>query len=205
MKRSDNEPSPVNTTPEHLFREKRKWQIALRRYILEQQKSLTYAPYFGLDNSLFRQWIAAQFDQDMQWENFSDTWQFDHVVPVAYFDFTNEKDLRLCWNFTNIRAAKIDKTKEGGRGIDVLGAKRFFQNLFQQTGYAICSAMVEKINRLEEAQAVENAALAGFINQHKPYLDAVNQFSPAEFERLNTGTPLQVLLSEKEFLKKFGG
>jgi hypothetical protein len=30
------------------FREKRKWQIALRRYILERNKSTYYAPFFGL-------------------------------------------------------------------------------------------------------------------------------------------------------------
>ena len=88
------------------FREKRKWQIALRRYVLEQKWSASYAPYFGIDIQRFREWIALQFEGGQSWDNFSDGWQFDHVVPVAYFDFGSEAELRLCWNFTNIRVAR---------------------------------------------------------------------------------------------------
>ena len=53
------------------FREKRKWQIALRRYVIEQNRSSFYAPYFGLDIKSFRDWIEVQFDRGMNWDNFS--------------------------------------------------------------------------------------------------------------------------------------
>ena len=57
------------------FREKRKWQIALRRYVLEKNKSSFYAPYFGLGIETFRKWIEVQFDSETNWENFSESWQ----------------------------------------------------------------------------------------------------------------------------------
>ena len=45
-------------TPELLAaREKRKWQIALRRYVLDGNPSTRYAPYFGLDIKTLRRFL----------------------------------------------------------------------------------------------------------------------------------------------------
>jgi hypothetical protein len=187
------------------LREKRRWQIALRRYVLEQQKCHSYAPFFGLENTLFRKWIELQFDQELNWENFSDLWQFDHIVPVAFFDFKVDADLRLCWNFINIRVDRL--TKEGtktGR-TDILAAKNYFINLFDRTGYTVCQEMVSKITRIEEEEITHATSLENFILANRDYLETVRSFSADDFERLNTGTAIQILVSEKEFLKKFGG
>src|SRR5687768_17280635 len=135
-----------------LFKEKRKWQIALRRYILDRHKSTAYAPYFGLDNLKFREWIENQFDETLTWENFSDSWQFDHIVPVAYFDFNDPEDLKLCWNFINIRVLKTVMDVQKHKRVDVVGAKIYFQTLYQETGLAICNAMLKKLKRIEESQ-----------------------------------------------------
>ena len=186
------------------FREKRKWQIALRRYVLEKNKSSYYAPYFGVDIDKFRQWIEIKFDKDLNWENFSEAWQFDHVVPIAYFDFTNEEDLRLCWNFINIQIEKLEQSKDRKIGIDVLAAKSYFENLFQKTNYSLCRKMVQKINRIEQSEVAENNKIENFILENKSYLDAVAGFSFYEFDKLNSGTKLKEILFEKEFLKKYG-
>lgn len=186
------------------FREKRKWQIALRRYVLEMHKSTAYAPYFGLDHNKFRTWIEAQFDENLSWKNFSEKWQFDHILPVAYFDFANDADLRLCWNFINIRVAKTALEAERGLKVDVLGARIYFQTLFQETKLSICGAMLEKIRSIEVAQMTATLLPTDFINQNKDYINALQCLSVEEYERLNTGTTLSSLLYEKEFLKKFG-
>ena len=73
-------------TADFNFNEKRKWQIALRRYVLEKNKSSQYARYFGLPIYMFRNWIELQFDESLNWDNFSTAWQFDHIVPIALFD-----------------------------------------------------------------------------------------------------------------------
>lgn len=187
------------------FREKRKWQIALRRYILEKQKCLSYAPYFGLDNTKFREWIELQFDIDQQWENFSSAWYLDHVVPVAYFDFTNENDLRLCWNFINIRVSRTDKSGVNSQNVNALAAKHYFETLYQKTNHPLCASMIDKIEQIEAEQTSDHKALESFLVQNKHYLAAAQHFTAEDFNRLNTGTELNVLLSEKEFLKKFSG
>ncbi len=183
------------------FREKRKWQIALRRYVLEKNKCSFYAPYFGLDIPTFRQWIELQFDSETNWENFSKAWQFDHIVPITYFNFENESDLRLCWNFTNIRVEDLDKNS-GGR-IDILASKAYFELLFQKTKYQICQKMVEKIEGIELSEIASNEKLENFIYDHKAHLETIAAFSSYDFDKLNKGIPVDKIIWEKEFLKKF--
>ena len=187
-----------------LIREKRKWQIALRRYVLEQHKSLAYAPFFALDHTRFREWIALQFDETLTWANFSSHWQFDHVLPVAYFDFSDEDDLKLCWNFTNIRVVKTDKTTDDDLHIDLLAAKEYFSSLYKHTNYPVCAGIVEKIAKIESSQKNAYNKVASFFIANQNFLLEARAFTADDFERLNTGTDLPVLLAEKEFLKKFG-
>jgi hypothetical protein len=185
------------------FREKRKWQIALRRYVLDKNKSSYYAPFFGLDIEKFREWIACQFDEDLNWQTFATAWQFDHIVPVAYFNFNYEEDMRLCWNFTNIRVEKIDPNKNRGNRVDVLAAKTYFEVLFERTGYLMCRKMIEKITQIESSQISANENLSRFIKQNKSYLDHLSGFTSYEYDKLNTGVPFESVLFEANFLKKF--
>ena len=186
------------------FREKRKWQIALRRYILAENKSSFYAPYFGLDIKNFRKWIEIQFDGDMNWENFSKTWQFDHIVPVAYFDFGNEADLRLCWNFVNIRTEKLHLNKNRGHRIDVLAAKAYFEALFATTNYQVCLEMIKKIETIEVSQIESNTILEAFVSANKGHIETIASFSAYEFVQLNNGLSVEEVLRERAFLKHHG-
>src|SRR5205085_7867496 len=145
------------------FREKRKWQIALRRYVLEKNISSFYAPYFGLDLENMRKWFALQFDPEMSWDDFGNKWQFDHIVPVTFFDFSDETDLRLCWNFTNIRVEKFQRNKDRSNRLDVLAAKTYFEELYNQTLYPICGKMLDKIDRLEISNLTSTEKQKKFI------------------------------------------
>jgi hypothetical protein len=185
-----------------LFREKRKWQIALRRYVIEQKPVAFYPPYFGLDIINFRKWIELQFDEDTNWGNFSVNWQFDHIVPVAYFDFTNDVDLRLCWNFINIRLEKISLNKNRGHRIDVLASKAYFKKLHRETRYPICLDMIEKIERIEVAEIKSTKAMGIFILENLKFLEITASFSDYEFYRLNQGLSVNEIVNERELLKK---
>lgn len=185
------------------FREKRKWQIALRRYIIEHNKSSFYAPFFGLGIEKFREWIEQQFDEETNWENFSQAWQLDHIVPVSYFDFSNEEEMKMCWNFINIRIEKMGLNKDFNTHIDVLTAKHYFETLFKQTGYIVCEKMIRKIGQIETLQLASNQKLEAFIEKNKSYLDVLANFTSYEYDKLNTGTPLENVLFEMNFLKRF--
>lgn len=191
------------TYNQFVFKEKRKWQIALRRYVLEMKPSTYYALYFGLDIKTFREWIEIQFDDVLNWGNFSSHWQFDHIIPVAYFDLRKEEDLRLCWNFTNIRIEKCDLNKTRNR-LDVIAAKAYYEALHKETDYHICEQMIHKINSVEISQIESNTALETFIRGKKAFIESVQTFTPDEFSKLNTGLPLEEVLAERELLRKFG-
>ena len=197
----------VIETPEslHKKREKRKWQIALRRYVIQKAQSGAYARYFGLDIEFFRQWIAIQLKDGLSWENFAEKWQFDHIVPVAYFDFTNEEDLLLCWNFINIRVEKIEHNKARGNRIDVIGVRDYFEDLYDRTKYPFCLRMLQKIKLIEVNNIESNKALEAFIINNQFYFEQIALFDQADFQRLNQGASISNVLAEKEIFRKFGG
>jgi hypothetical protein len=185
------------------FREKRKWQIALRRYVLEKNPCPFYAPFFGLDIQNLRKWFEYQFGNEISWEDFGQKWQFDHIIPVTYFDFSDEKELKMCWNFTNLRAETFQRNKDRGNRIDVLGAKRYFEELFEKTQYKPCQNLLEKIARIELSELISTENQRSFIIDHLDYLKHIEDYSTFEFELLNNGRSIAEVTKEIDFLKKY--
>jgi hypothetical protein len=186
------------------FRDKRKWQQALRRYVLEKQLCENYALYFGLDIKSFREWIEIQFTEDLNWHNFATKWQFDHIVPVAYFNFAIEDDLKLCWNFINIRVEKIELNKFRGNRIDVMAVKPYFETLYNKTNFFLCTKMLAKIDEIEVSNIVSEPKIENFINTRKTDFEIMYTLSSAEFAQMNRGVPFKDVLLEREILRKFG-
>lgn len=186
------------------FREKRKWQIALRRYVLEKALSKPYAPYFGLDIVNMRLWFEYQFENSLSWDNFGKEWQFDHIIPVTYFDFTQEQELKMCWNFTNLRVERIQKNKERGARLDLLAAKGYFKRLYDETGYQVCKKLLDKIDQIELSEFVSTDVQRNFITTHKEYLQMIDNYSVFEFELLNIGRTVAEVNNEIAIIKKFG-
>ena len=191
-------------TPELLkFREKRKWQIALRRYVLEKNPCVVYAPFFGLDIEKMRKWFEFQFKPGTGWENFGTTWQFDHIIPVTYFDFALEVELKMCWNFTNIRVGEFQRNKDRGNRMDILAAKSYFRELHEKTNYPSCLKLLKKIDQIELSELVSTKPQQVFILENREYLDMIENYSAFEFELLNSGRDIEQVKKEILFLKKF--
>lgn len=186
------------------FREKKKWQIALRRYVLERNKSSYYAPFFGLDYFNLRRWIEIQFELDLNWNNFSKDWQFDHVLPITYFDFNDENDLKLCWNFVNIRVDRHSPISKKGNRLDVLSAKPYFKSLYEHTGHPICQKLVQKIELIESTEYQLLNTQITFLSGNKNMLSTLAAFDSQDFDKLNEGAPLSEILALKDILKRFG-
>jgi hypothetical protein len=122
---------------------------------------------------------------------------------VAYFDFERESDLRLCWNFINIRVEKIDQNKNRGNRIDVLGAKAYFKALFERTQYAICRDMIFKIEGIELSEIKSTGKLEDFIVDNKEWIDSIGSFSSYEYSQLNEGIPIERILEQRAFSNRF--
>jgi hypothetical protein len=186
------------------FREKRKWQLGYRRYVLEGKPSEAYARYFGLSTASLREWFELQFTEGLNWGNFGKAWQFDHIVPATYFDYSNEEDLLLCWSFINMRVERIDPDSSRGNRIDLLASRLYFQDLYEKTGFSLCRKMLQKIERTEASGFKANPAAEAFINRNKDWLEKMSDLSAEEFAKLNNGMSVSDILLEREILKKFG-
>jgi hypothetical protein len=185
-------------------RERKKWQLGFRRYVIEGVPSAQYAPYFGLDYLTLRKWFELQFTTGLNWENFADKWQFDHIVPTVYFDFSKEEDLKLCWNFINLRVEPLQLNKNRGNRIDVLAVKVYFEDLFEKTSFSICQRMIEKINQIELSNIECNQSILDFMFNNKEHLENISSLTEREFNRFNQGMSLEDILLEREILKKYG-
>ena len=186
------------------FREKRKWQVSYRRYVLEKMPCEAYAPYFGLDIETLRRWFELQFTDGLGWDNFGKAWQFDHIIPATYFDYSNSEDLILCWSFINVRVEKMSLQKNRGNRIDLLAVRPYFQDLYNKTGYSLCQKMLEKISAIEASNREIHPAIEAFIIENKSLLESLSTFSYAEYNRLNQGMTVSEVLLEREILRKFG-
>ena len=184
------------------IREKKKWQLGFRRYVIEKKPSEAYAPYFGLDIETLREWFTIQFTEDLNWDNFGKAWQFDHIIPTSYFDFTNEEDLRLCWNFVNIHVARLEEGK-AERSVDPLSTKAYFKSLAEKTGFSMCIKMLAKIEEIEHTQPLNHSAIEQFLIKRSAEIETKQTLSSEEFTQLNQGTNLTDLLLEREILRKF--
>jgi hypothetical protein len=182
-------------------REKRKWQIALRRYVFLHSPCSFYAPYFGLDAPKLREWIETQFTGGMKWDNFSDQWYFGHVLSPAHFDFTKEDDLKCCWNFRNISA--IPKAIPENEYSGLAQAKQYFQRLQSAAAGDICTFILKKIELAERAAAKQFESRLLFAEKNADYMKQVFGFDAYQFEQLNNRISPEEIIREKELFKKF--
>lgn len=68
-------------------------------------KSKTLDKYLGISHELFIEWLEFQFNQEMVWENYGRKkyWNVDHVMPCNDFNFLDEKEIGVCFNWINMR------------------------------------------------------------------------------------------------------
>jgi hypothetical protein len=201
MARKQWTPQTNLTEADLLAKEKKKWQLGFRRFVLEGSPSTEYAPYFGLDSKGIRAWLQTQFDATMTWENFGKVWQFEHVLPLAYLDLTNEADLKLGWHCINIRPERINLTRERPSLAQI---KQYFETLYQNSGLSVCVAMLERIERIPDQPILISEEQKLFLQSNLNQLEAARNFDQADFLRLHEGSSIDDLLLEKEILKKFG-
>ncbi|HLD54270.1 MAG TPA: hypothetical protein VJA82_13255 [Sediminibacterium sp.] len=182
--------------------EKRKWQMAFRRFVLENAPSEQYAAYFGLCRTDLRNWFEAQFSNGLSWENFGKAWQFEHIIPVTWFDTTSEEELKACWNYLNIRVSPTDGL---GGSSDLLFAKKYFEEVYEKTAFRGCIYYIKKVESIINEQFVSPPSnLFDFIQTNQLALDAIPSFSHQEYQQYLETESAKSVLTEREILKKFG-
>ncbi|HQO65951.1 MAG TPA: hypothetical protein PLI66_04400, partial [Spirochaetales bacterium] len=74
-----------------------------------------YLPYSLAD---LKRHLESQFEDWMNWPNYGQDWQLDHIIPQSMFryDSMESDDFRLCWHLKNLRPlATATNFGEGNR------------------------------------------------------------------------------------------
>ena len=90
---------------------KRRLQNALKRQGIEKDQSTL--DLLGCSLSFFLGHIDLQFDSWMTFDNHP-LWNYDHIIPCAYFDLTDPEQQMICFHWTNFQPLEqIENIKKG--------------------------------------------------------------------------------------------
>jgi len=62
--------------------------------------------------------LEAQFDKNMNWDNYGPYWHVDHIIPISWFVFKKPEDIgfKMCWDLENLQPLeKIKNLKKGNK------------------------------------------------------------------------------------------
>ena len=59
--------------------------------------------YLGCSVEFLKKWLESNFYNNMSWDNYGLYWDIDHVIPVSAFDFSDENNIKLCYNWINLK------------------------------------------------------------------------------------------------------
>lgn len=80
---------------------------------------------FGLyTTDQFHDYFDILLEDDMNYENYGNVWNWDHFLPIALFDLSDEKQLRICFHYTNYIPVYSIKNIKKGSSFD--GVKYFY-------------------------------------------------------------------------------
>lgn len=72
---------------------------SFNRYIRKNNSTFSY---IGIEKESFMEYIESKFQPGMSWENYGQ-WHIDHIKPLSSFNFNNEEEIYLAWNYTNLQ------------------------------------------------------------------------------------------------------
>lgn len=57
----------------------------------------------GCKSEFLKNWLEFNFKPGMTFENYGKIWHIDHVVPCYHFKLTDDKQIKQCFNWTNLQ------------------------------------------------------------------------------------------------------
>ena len=73
----------------------------------------------GCSHSFLRLWIESQLYGEMTLENSGKIWCLDHCIAVASFNLLDEKEMKKCFNWVNLRPKNVKDNIIKGDKIDM--------------------------------------------------------------------------------------
>lgn len=88
----------------------RLWTVLKR-----QKKSNSTLELTGCSLEELKKYLESKFEDGMDWNNYG-VWHIDHIIPCANFDFSDPKQQKICFHYTNLQPMWGEKNiKKGSR------------------------------------------------------------------------------------------
>lgn len=74
----------------------------------------------GYTTNDLKQHLEKQFDKNMNWNNYGNFWEIDHILPISYFKFQsyNDEEFKKCWALNNLRP--LEKSENRSKGSKII-------------------------------------------------------------------------------------
>lgn len=66
-------------------------------------KNTSYVKYIGCNIETLKHWLEKRFNEYMNWDNLGSYWHIDHIIPINSFNFSNEQEKYICFNWKNLQ------------------------------------------------------------------------------------------------------
>ena len=60
------------------------------------------------EKDLLMKWFEKNFSEGMTFENHGTFWHIDHVIPCKHFNLTDDKELKMCFHWSNLQPLKAE-------------------------------------------------------------------------------------------------
>ena len=83
---------------------------ALKTYqILKKDRTIEY---LGCTMEEYTQYLEQMFNQNLNWDNYGEYWEIDHIKPIDAFDLNDETQLYEAFKYTNTQPLKKEDNRE---------------------------------------------------------------------------------------------
>jgi hypothetical protein len=107
------------------------------------QSSWDFLPYSVQE---LRNHLEAQFDENMNWENYGTYWHIDHIVPQSLFDIKELGDEQMlnCWSLINLQP--LERLENISKGNKILPQYEFLVEILKPALLTdfICKEVITK-------------------------------------------------------------
>ena len=73
----------------------------------------------GCSHSFFQRWIIIQLYGNMTLENYGSVWQIEHCLAIASLNVLDEKEMKKCFNWINLRPMYVEDNLIKGDKTDI--------------------------------------------------------------------------------------
>jgi hypothetical protein len=68
--------------------------------------------YLGCNMEEYTQYLESHFTPEMNWGNYGEYWEIDHIKPIASFDLNIEENLYTCFHYLNTQPLEKTQNRE---------------------------------------------------------------------------------------------